>query len=104
MAIEKGFEGIMIRTEMHPMNVNEVAVKSKIFYSSLEVVDKKKAQVEMKVNLVLLFVKAKTMVIPRVNVVGSGLTDDNRDEFWPNKDKLIGQIVEVRADALNPRY
>ena len=35
----------------------------------------------------------------RVNV-GSGLTDDNRDEFWADKDKLIGQIVEVRADAI----
>ena len=32
--------------------------------------------------------------------VGSGLTDGNRDEFWKHKDKLIGQIVEVRADAI----
>ena len=32
--------------------------------------------------------------------VGSGLTDDNRDTFWSAKDKLIGQIVEVRADAI----
>ena len=37
--------------------------------------------------------------------VGSGLTDDNRDEFLGPKEKLIGQIVEVRADAItkNPR-
>ena len=32
--------------------------------------------------------------------VGSGLTDSNRDEFWKAKDKLIGQVVEVRADAI----
>ena len=32
--------------------------------------------------------------------VGSGLSDDNRDEFWKHRDKLIGQIVEVRADAI----
>ena len=32
--------------------------------------------------------------------VGSGLNDDNRDKFWESKDKLIGQIVEVRADAI----
>ena len=32
--------------------------------------------------------------------VGSGLSDDNRDIFWKSKDKLIGQIVEVRADAI----
>ena len=32
--------------------------------------------------------------------VGSGLSDDNRDQFWKRKDDLIGQIVEVRADAV----
>ena len=32
--------------------------------------------------------------------VGSGLTDSDREEFWKAKDKLIGQIVEVRADAI----
>ena len=32
--------------------------------------------------------------------VGSGLSDENRDEFWRHKDKLIGQVVEVRADAI----
>jgi DNA ligase-1 len=31
--------------------------------------------------------------------VGSGLTDDQRAEFWMAKDSLIGQVVEVRADA-----
>ena len=34
----------------------------------------------------------------RVNV-GSGLTDEQRDEFWKDQDELMGQIVEVRADA-----
>ena len=34
----------------------------------------------------------------RVNV-GSGLTDEQRDEFWADQDALMGQIVEVRADA-----
>ena len=32
--------------------------------------------------------------------VGSGLTDADRESFWNAKDKLIGQIVEVRADAI----
>ena len=32
--------------------------------------------------------------------VGSGLTDADRETFWKAKDKLIGQIVEVRADAI----
>jgi len=32
--------------------------------------------------------------------VGSGLTDKNREEFWENRDGLIGQVVEVKADAV----
>lgn len=32
--------------------------------------------------------------------VGSGFSDDQRKEFWLNKDNLPGQIIEVRADAI----
>jgi DNA ligase-1 len=35
----------------------------------------------------------------RVNV-GSGLSDSNRDEYWRNRDKLLGDVVEVQADAV----
>ena len=35
----------------------------------------------------------------KVNV-GSGFSDDNRDEFWNGRDTIPGQIVEVRADAI----
>ena len=31
---------------------------------------------------------------------GSGFSDDNRIEFWNNRALLVGQIVEVRADAV----
>jgi DNA ligase 1 len=31
--------------------------------------------------------------------VGSGFTDEQRAEFWEAKDTLVGQVVEVRADA-----
>jgi DNA ligase 1 len=31
--------------------------------------------------------------------VGSGLTDDQRAEFWNDQQDLLGQIVEIRADA-----
>ena len=34
----------------------------------------------------------------KVNV-GSGFTDDLRDDIWINKDTVVGQVVEVRADA-----
>lgn len=32
--------------------------------------------------------------------VGSGFSDSDRDQFWAAKQSLIGQIVEVRADAV----
>lgn len=35
----------------------------------------------------------------RVNV-GSGLTDDQREEIWASKETIIGQIVEVKADCI----
>ena len=35
----------------------------------------------------------------RVNV-GSGFSDDNRSTYWSGRDNLIGNIVEVRADAV----
>jgi len=35
----------------------------------------------------------------RVNV-GSGFSDVHRDEFWNNRNAIIGNLVEVRADAI----
>ena len=35
----------------------------------------------------------------RVNV-GSGFTDTNRDNYWTHRDDIIGNLVEVRADAI----
>lgn len=32
--------------------------------------------------------------------VGSGLTDELRDQIWRNKEAYLGMIVEIRADAL----
>ena len=32
--------------------------------------------------------------------VGSGFTDDQRVSFWADRDSLLSQVVEVRADAI----
>jgi len=32
--------------------------------------------------------------------VGSGFTDANRDDFWSSRNSIIGNLVEVRADAI----
>jgi DNA ligase-1 len=31
--------------------------------------------------------------------VGSGFTDDQRADYWNDKETMLGQVVEVRADA-----
>ncbi len=35
----------------------------------------------------------------RVNV-GSGFSDNNRDDFWSARQEVVGKVVEVRADAI----
>jgi len=32
--------------------------------------------------------------------VGSGFTDSNRDDYWKDRDEVVGKVVEVRADAV----
>jgi len=32
--------------------------------------------------------------------VGSGLSDADRDEYWLARDQLLGDVVEVEADAV----
>lgn len=32
--------------------------------------------------------------------VGSGFTDSNRDDYWTSREKVVGKVVEVRADAI----
>ena len=32
--------------------------------------------------------------------VGSGFSDSDRDSYWRERDAVIGNIVEVRADAI----
>ena len=36
----------------------------------------------------------------RLNI-GSGFSDEQRESFWKNKHKLIGQIVEIKADSIS---
>jgi hypothetical protein len=36
----------------------------------------------------------------RVNV-GSGFGDSDRDEYWLQRDHLLGRIIEVQADTVS---
>ena len=101
-AIEAGFEGIMIKD---PEAVYECKrsvswLKQKPFIEvSLAVVGTEEGTGKNQGRLGAIICEGeddgKTI---HVNV-GSGFTDDQRAEFWAGKDNLVGQIVEIRADA-----
>ena len=103
MCVDKGYEGIMIKPTngIYECKRSSLWLKVKPFIEvSLKVVDVEEGTGRNVGKLGALIVEGTDMdKFIRTNV-GSGLTDENREEFWKDKDKLIGQIVEVRADAI----
>lgn len=102
-AIEKGFEGIMIKDPdaKYECKRSTSWLKQKPFIEvSLEVVEVEEGtgrNVGKLGALVLEGVDDDKAI--RVNC-GSGFSDADRDSFWVGRDSLPGQIVEVRADAV----
>ena len=103
IAIEKGFEGIMIKDVDAPYECkrSHFMLKAKPFIEvSLEIKDTEEGTGRNAGKLGALICEGKDDdKFIRVNV-GSGLTDDNRDTFWADRESLVGQIVEIRADAI----
>jgi len=103
LCIDKGFEGIMVKpiTGIYECKRSALWLKVKPFIEvSLKVVDTEEGTGRNAGKLGALIVEGTDMdKFIRTNV-GSGLTDSDRETFWKAKDKLIGQIVEVRADAI----
>jgi DNA ligase-1 len=101
-AIEQGFEGIMIKdpNASYECKRSTSWLKMKPFIEvSLTVVDVEEGtgRNEGKLGAIICEGTDDGKSI-RVNV-GSGFTDSDREEFWAGKDDLLGQVVEVRADA-----
>jgi DNA ligase-1 len=103
LCIDKGFEGIMVKPikGIYECKRSALWLKVKPFIEvSLKVVDTEEGTGRNAGKLGALIVEGTDMdKLIRTNV-GSGLTDTDRETFWKAKDKLIGQIVEVRADAI----
>lgn len=102
-AIEKGFEGIMIKDPNAPYECKRSVswLKQKPFIEvSLEVknVEEGTGKNEGRLGALVLEGVDDGKAI-NVNC-GSGFSDDDRTEFWGSRDSLPGQIVEVRADAV----
>jgi DNA ligase-1 len=103
-AIEAGFEGILIKDPAAPYECKRSVswLKMKPFIEvSLTVVAVEEGKAETK-NVgklgALICEGEDDGKFIRVNV-GGGYTDELRDSIWANKTEVVGQIVEVRADA-----
>ena len=102
-AVDGGYEGVMIKDVDAPYECkrSHAWLKAKPFIEvTLEVVDVEEGtgRNEGRLGAVVCSGEDDGKNI-RVNV-GSGFTDDNRSVFWCGRDALIGQLVEVRADAV----
>jgi len=102
-AIDNGYEGIMIKDiDAKYVCKRHVAwLKQKPFIEvSLEITAVEEGTGKNEGRLGALVCSGvddgKTIVVN----VGSGFTDDQRIEFWGDRESLPGQIVEVRADAI----
>ena len=102
-AVAGGYEGIMIKDPEagYECKRSVAWLKLKPFIEvSLEVVDVEEGTGRNIGRLGAIVCQGvddgKTI---RVNV-GSGFSDSDRDSYWASRDSLLGQIVEVRADAV----
>ena len=103
MCIDRGFEGIMVKPigGIYECKRSTGWLKVKPFIEvSLKVTDVEEGTGRNVGKLGALVVEGTDMDKFIKTNVGSGLTDTDRETFWKAKDKLIGQIVEVRADAI----
>ena len=101
-ALDEGYEGLMIKpvSEGYKCKRSHAWLKIKPFIEvTLKVVELEEGTGKNEGLLGALVVEGEDDgKFFKLNV-GSGLTDENREQIWENQDKVIGQLVEIRADA-----
>ena len=103
MCIDRGFEGIMVKpvNGVYECKRSTLWLKVKPFIEvSLTVKDTEEGTGRNAGKLGALIVEGKDGGKFIKTNVGSGLSDEDREVYWKDKGKLIGQVVEVRADAI----
>jgi DNA ligase-1 len=103
LAIEGGYEGIMIKDPQAPYECkrSHAWLKLKPFIEvSLEVqgVEEGTGRNEGKLGALVCHGEDGGRIID-VNC-GSGFSDLDRSNFWADRNRLLGAVVEVRADAI----
>ena len=101
--VEAGYEGIMIKdpNSKYECKRSTAWLKQKPFIEvSLTVTGYEEGTGRNKDRLGALICEGeddgKTICVN----CGSGFSDDDRTELWTGRDSLVGQVVEVRADAV----
>jgi len=102
-ALELGYEGIMIKPahEVYKCKRSHAWLKIKPFIEvTLKVVALEEGTGKNKGGLGALVVEGNDDGKFFHLNVGSGLTDENREQIWANQENVVGQLVEIRADAV----
>ncbi len=103
-AIDGGFEGLMIKDADAPYENKRTHswLKQKPFVEVSLRIDDTEEGTGRNEGRLGAFVCSGSEEGKEIRVnVGSGFSDQQRTEFWENRDNLPGSIVEVRADAVS---
>ena len=102
-ALDKGFEGLMIKPNdnYYECKRSHAWLKIKPFIEvTLKIIDIQEGSGKHEGKLGAFHVEGEDDDKFFSLSVGSGLTDDDREKFWASRDKLIGRMIEIRADAI----
>jgi len=103
-AVDGGYEGVMIKDADAPYESkrSHAWLKSKPFIEvSLEVTEVEEGTGRNAGRLGAIVCRGTDDGKDILVNCGSGFTDNDRIAYWDSRDSLIGQIVEVRADAVS---
>ena len=101
-AVEGGYEGVMIKDVDAPYTCkrSHAWLKAKPFIEiTLKVVDVEEGTGRNAGRLGAVIVEGEDDGYNYRLNCGSGFTDAQRDEYWTERSSLIGQLIEIRADA-----
>jgi len=101
-ALEGGYEGVMIKDPdaMYECKRTHSWLKAKPFIVvTLKVVSVEEGTGRNKGRLGALLVEGEDDGHEYSLSCGSGFSDIQREEYWSKRNQLIGQLVEIRADA-----
>ena len=102
-AVDGGYEGVMIKDQkaVYECKRSHAWLKAKPFIEvTLKVVAVEEGTGRNEGRLGAIIVEGEDDGYTYHLNCGSGFTDDQRDQFWTNRDNVVGSLVEIRADAI----